>query len=509
MIDQTASAATPDKAKLTLQQLETHLWGAADILRGSIDSADYKHYIFGLLFFKRLCDVWQEEYEERLANYGGNAELAADPDEHRFDIPKGHFWSDVRKHTTNIGEHLNAAFHAIEDANMRLQGIFQDVDFNNKERFPDSTLERLLQHFEKYRLRKADAEADMLGNSYEYLIAKFADDAGKKGGEFYTPKMVVRTIVECLQPKEGMSIYDPTCGSGGMLLETVHYLERQGKNPKSLSLSGQEKNLNTWAICLMNLFLHDIDDAKIARGDTLRDPKHLVSEGSKALKTFDRVLANPPFSLSEWGNDDWKTGDKFGRDKYGCPPKSYADLAFVQHMVASLKLDGMLGVVLPHGILFRGGAEGKIREGMLKDDLIEAVIGLAPNLFYGTGIPACVLLIRKNKPEDHKGKVLFIQGAGEMIEGKNQNALSEANVQRLAATFHAFKDEEKFCRVVDLDEVAKNDYNLNISRYVQTADEEVAIDVKAEVAKLNELRQERDQAEAQMFGYLKELGYVN
>ncbi len=506
---------------LSLAQLENHLWRAADILRGSIDSGDYKHYIFGLLFFKRLSDVWEEEYEERLARYH-DAELAADPDEHRFDIPKGHFWKDVRKHTTDIGTHLNAAFRAIEDANMKLRGVFQDVDFNNKERFPDAMLEKLLQHFETYRLRNSDVEPDVLGQAYEYLIAQFADDAGKKGGEFYTPKMVVRLIVECLKPEEGMSIFDPTCGSGGMLLEAVHHLERQGKNPKSLSLFGQERNLNTWAICQMNLFLHDIDDAAVARGDTLLEPKHLVTTSANGkdffgrdgtiakvlgIRTFDRVLANPPFSLKNWGHDVWSKGDAYGRDRYGCPPKSYGDLAFVQHMVASLKEDGVCGVVLPHGVLFRGGTEGKIREGLIRDDLIEAVIGLAPNLFYGAGIPACILILRKTKPAERQGKILIINGVEQFVEGKAQNHLSEANVATLAKAYADFTDVERLALVVQVGEIEANDFNLNISRYVHLGEEAEQVDVAAEVEKLVELQAERDAAEARMMGFLRELGY--
>ncbi len=490
---------------LTQEALERHLWGAADILRGRIDSGDYKHYIFGLLFYKRLSDVWWEEYEDRLDRYGGDESLAADPDEHRFPIPEGSFWEDVRKKTTDIGAALNQAFHAIEDQNPRLRGIFQDVDFNNKERFPDTVLEELLQHFDRHRLRNADVRADVLGGAYEYLIAKFADDSGKKGGEFYTPDMVVRLIVEILQPDEGMHIYDPACGSGGMLLEAAHHLEREGKNPRSLHLWGQEMNLNTWAICRMNLFLHDIDDANIARGDTLRNPQHLTAQ--RTLRRFDRVLANPPFSLKKWGHREWKDGDPFGRDVYGCPPKSYGDLAFVQHMIASLKEDGMLGVVVPHGVLFRGGAEGRIREGILRDDLMEAVVGLGPNLFYGTGIPAAILVMNRVKPAGRKEKVLFIHGADELVEGKNQNRLSEENVARLAGAFHAWKDEERFCRVVPLHEIEGNDFNLNIPRYVDTTEPMEEIDVAAELKVLKGLMAERDAAEKRMLGYLRELGY--
>jgi type I restriction enzyme M protein len=493
-------------AKLTLQELESHLWGAANILRGKIDSSDYKHYIFGLLFFKRISDVWEDEYEQRMKEFG-DKKLASHPDEHRFNIPRGAFWKDVRKHSTDIGNQLNIAFRKIEDANMRLKGVFQDVDFNNKERFPDTTLEMLLQHFDTYSLRNTDVEADVLGNAYEYLIAKFADDAGKKGGEFYTPKMVVRLMVEILKPEEGMLIYDATCGSGGMLLECVNYLKKKGNNPKSLHLYGQEMNLNTWAICKMNLFLHDIDDAFIERGDTLRNPKHLISENSKVLKTFDRVIANPPFSLKNWGYETWKNGDPYGRDRYGCPPQSYGDLAFVQHMAASLNSKGQMAVVLPHGILFRGGAEGKIRHGLLNDDRIEAVIGLASNLFYGTGIPACIVVINNKKPKSRQGKVLIINGALEFVEGKNQNSLSVDNIKRLAKAFHTYQYEERFCRVVDIKEIEENDCNLNIARYVQVTEAEPRVDVKKEFAVLQELIKKQDDAEKKMIKYIKELGY--
>jgi type I restriction enzyme M protein len=492
---------------LKLSELEQHLWGAANILWGAVDSGTYKNYIFAILFYKRLNDVWQEEFEEKLAEYG-DKELAADADEHRFDLPTGYAWHDIRKHSSNIGEYLNGALQAIEDGNFKLRGIFQNVDFNNKEQFSDELLEKLLQHFEKYDLRNSNVEADMLGNAYEYLIKQFADDGGKRGGEFYTPKEVVRLMVECLEIQEGMSVYDPTCGSGGMLLEAYRAVERSGKNPRSLSLFGQERNLNTWAICQMNLFLHDIDDSDVRRGDTLREPKHLVSEGSKAMRSFDRVIANPPFSLKDWGHDTWKNGDVYGRDTYGCPPASYGDLAFVQHMLASLNENGKLAVVVPHGVLFRAGAEGKIRQALIENDLVEGVISVATNLFYGAGIPAAILLLRKNKPEHMQGKVMIVNGAEQYEEGRAQNFLRDKHIKTLSEAYLAFEDAERLTTVVSTSDIAANDYNLNITRYVNLGEAAEQIDVALETERLMELIAERDAAEEKMTQHLRELGYV-
>ena len=369
----------------------------------------------------------------------------------------------------------------------------------------------------------------MLGDAYEYLIKQFADDAGKKGGEFYTPKEVVRLMVEILEPEEGKTVYDPTCGSGGMLLEAVHYMERKGLNAQSLSLFGQEKNLNTWAICQMSLFLHGIDDAKVLRGDTLLKPLHWEEseEGVKTLRRFDLVLANPPFSLKKWGYEVWQAAEKekqknaggkgsknakpvdpFGRMEYGMAPKGYGDLAFIQHMLASVKSSGRMAVVCPHGVLFRGGAEGKIRKGMLEDDLIEAVVGLGQNLFYGTGIPAAVLFFNRDKAPERRNKVLIVNGDKDIVPGKNQNSLSDDNIQRLSGAVRSFEDEDLFCRVVELEEIRENDHNLNLTRYVQTDPPPPPIDVEAEVLKLQELLEKRDEAEATMMNFLKELGYA-
>src|SRR2546426_997225 len=374
----------PD-CKLTTEALERYLWSAADILRGQIDSGDYKNFIFGLLFLKRLSDRFEEEAEKAI--HDGVSERVAweDETEHQFFVPKRARWNELQRVATNVGEALNKATAALEEANPKaLEGVLAGIDYNDERKLGDARnrdnlLLRLIQHFSQVSLRNADlSESDMLGRAYEYLIERFADDAGKKGGEFYTPKKVVELIVAILAPREGMRICDPTCGSGGMLIECAKHIERHGDNAKNLSLFGQEKNLGTWAICKMNMLLHGLPDAQIEKGDTIRDPK--LRAGGE-LMLFDRVLANPPFSLDEWGREV-ADHDPYGRFRFGIPPKAKGDLAFVQHMVATLNADALMAVVMPHGVIFRGGAEGAIRKGILKEDLVEAVIGLPPHGLY-------------------------------------------------------------------------------------------------------------------------------
>lgn len=486
---------------LSLQELESHLWESANILRGSIDSGDFKNYILGLMFLKRINDVFIEDRQALQSEPGADPD---DPFEYQFFVPDRARWAYLRSLSTNIGEAINVAFEALEEQNRQLEGVLVSIDFNNKERLPDHVLLRLLEHFGRLHLGNRDlSEPDMLGRAYEYLIAQFADDAGKKGGEFYTPRPVVRLIVELLQPTEGMRICDPTVGSGGMLIESVHYIERHGGNPRNVSLYGQEKNLNTWSIVKMNMLLHGLLDARIEKGDTIRDPK-LVERGE--LMLFDRVIANPPFSLKNWGREEAEH-DAYGRFKYGLPPKSYGDLAFVQHMVATLNVTGRLGVVMPHGVLFRGNSEQHIRQGLLEDHLIDAVIGLPPNLFYGTGIPASILVIQKGRPERRQEQVLFIDASREFQAGKNQNTLRDEDIAKIAKAYHAYEDVEKYARVVPLDEIRQNDCNLNISRYVDTSEEAEAVDIGAVIRELRELEAERAELEAKMYGYLKELGY--
>ena len=503
------SEPAPSAELLSVSQLERYLWSAADILRGSIDSSDYKSFIFGLLFLKRLSDRFEEEAEKLVADGVSETVAWTDLDEHRFFVPDRARWSTIQKQATNIGEALNRACAALEEQNSALEGVLAGIDYNDERKLGDAknrdtVLARLVQHFSQLSLRNDRmAEPDLLGRAYEYLIEQFADDAGKKGGEFYTPRMVVRLIVELLAPTERMRICDPTAGSGGMLIECAHYVERKGGDPRNLTLHGQEKNLGTWAICKMNMLLHGLPDARIEKGDTIRDPK-LVDEGELLL--YDRVIANPPFSLDEWGRDVAES-DGYGRFRFGLPPKTKGDFAFVQHMVAVLNNSGRLGVVMPHGVLFRGAAEGKIRQGLLREDLFEAVIGLPPNLFYGTGIPASVLVLNRDKPTARKGKVLFIDASRELEEGSNQNRLRDGDIDHITKTFYEYADVDKYARIVPVAEIERNDWNLNISRYVDVSEEEERVDVAEAVRKLRRLERGRGAAEATLSRYLKELGY--
>ena len=481
-----------ESARISLASLEAHLWGAADLLRGSIDSGDFKTWILGLLFYRRLCDVWDEETERA-------------PDAHRFTIPPGAHWRDIRSRDRGLGRALSQAFAAIEGANPALAGTFQEIDFTNRDRFPDSLLAALLDHFEGQRLGHAEVPSTVLADAYEYLISRFADDAGKKGGEFYTPREIVRVMVEILAPQPGESIYDPTCGAGGMLLECAHFMERQGHPPDALALHGQEKNLTTSALAKMALFLHDIDGADIAQGDTLLHPGHTTPDGD--LQQFDGVLANPPFSLKHWGFDIWAKGDPFGRDALGCPPRGFGDMAFLQHMLASLKPTGRMTVVVPLGVLFRAGAEGRIRAGMLATDVVEAGVALGPNLFYGPPIPAAGRVIRPQRIAERAGKVLFVNASEALREGRNQHRLGPEHIERILTAVTRYADEPLFARVVDHAEIAENDHNLNVSRYVSTTPPPERIDVAAELKRLRQLTRSRDRAEKQMKAILKEMGH--
>lgn len=451
--------------KVSLSQLEQHLWESANILRGPVDAADFKTYIFPLLFFKRICDVWDEEYQQ-IAEEMGDPELAQFPESHRFQIPVSCHWTNVREIATNVGTALQRALREIEKANPEtLYGVFGDAQWSNRDRLSDALLKDLIEHFSKLAFGNKNIASDVLGDAYEYLIKKFADATNKKAGEFYTPRSVVRLMIEMIDPKEGEAIYDPACGTGGMLLAAVQHVKELHGDVKRLwgRLYGQEKNLTTSAIARMNLFLHGIEDFQIIRGDTLRNPAFFEVD---KLASFDCVIANPPFSLEKWGEEVW-ANDPFGRNFAGMPPSSSGDYAWVQHMVKSMaEVTGRMAVVLPQGALFRKGVEGTIRQKLLEMDLIDAVIGLAPNLFYGTGLAACILVLRKRKTKARCGKVMIADASRLFRRGRAQNYLEPEHATEILRWYHDYQEVKDAVRIVTLDDIKSEDWTLNISRYV-------------------------------------------
>jgi type I restriction enzyme M protein len=487
--------------KLTLSQLEQYLSKAAWILKGPVDASDFKVYIFPLLFFKRLSDVYDEEYENALEESEGDIEYASLPEFHRFEIPEGCHWKDIRETTTNVGLAIEKALRGIEQANQELlYGIFGDAQWSNKNKLSDRLLIDLVEHFSQYSLSNSLVDPDILGNAYEYLIKHFADLTNKKAGEFYTPRSVVHLLGLILDPHEGQTIYDPACGTGGMLLECVDHLKENKEDYRTLKLYGQEKNLTSSSIARMNMFLHGIEDFQISRGDTLRQPAFFAADG---LKTFDCVIANPPFSLKEWGAENW-ANDPFGRNIAGVPPKGNGDMAWVQHMIKSMNSTGRMTVVLPHGALFRKGAEGKIRKALLEQDMLEAVIGLGPNIFYGTQLAACLIVFKQNKEADKKDKVLFIDGSDQVRVGRAQNYLEQEHINQLFQWYNDNTDVENYVKVASMNDIEENDFNLNIPLYVEKIIEDNLPSVEEALADLKISWAESQKAEKKFKTILKE-----
>jgi len=449
--------------RITQQEFESYLWGAAVLLRGFIDAGDYKQFIFPLLFFKRISDVWDEEYQAALADSDDDLSYAEFAENHRFQIPKDAHWNDVRQVPKNVGMAIQSALRQLESANPDLlTGIFGDAPWTNRERLPDETLKNLIEHFSTQTLSVANVPEDELGNAYEFLIKKFADDSGHTAAEFYTNRTVVHLMTQLLAPQAGESIYDPTCGTGGMLISALAEVKRSGGEYRTLKLYGQERNLITSGIARMNLFLHGVEDFQIIRGDTLADPKHI--EGDR-LRQFDVILANPPYSIKQWDREAWSQ-DKWGRNFLGTPPQGRADYAFQQHILGSLSDKGRCAILWPHGVLFRN-EEQSMRAKMVELDWVEAVIGLGPNLFYNSPMESCIVVCNRRKPAARKGKVLFIDALNEVTRERAQSFLKPEHQQRILQTFRAFATEEGFSAVATREQIADIGANLSIPLYVK------------------------------------------
>lgn len=454
------------ESRIPQEELNNHLWNAAVLLRTYIDAGSYKQYIFPLLFFKRLSDVYDEETDEALEASGGDEEFATLPENHSFAIPDGAHWADIRETTENVGKAIVDAFRAIEAANdSKLRGIFGDAAWTNKKRLPDRLLKDLIEHFSAKTLSIANCPEDELGQGYEYLIKKFADDSGHTAQEFYTNRTVVHLMTEILQPRPGESIYDPTCGSAGMLISAIAHLKQHGEEWRNVHAYGQEINQLSSAIGRMNLFLHGVEDFEIANDDTLRHPTFL--EAGK-LRTFDMVLANPPYSIKQWDRESFAS-DPYGRNFLGTPPQGRADYAFIQHILKSMDpKSGRCAILLPHGVLFRN-EESEMREKLVRSDLIEAVIGLGPNLFFNSPMEACILICRSMKAPKRRGRILFVDASSEVTRKNAQSYLEDAHIEKIVGAYRSDEGNDDFSAYATIDEIEGNASSLSIPLYVKKA----------------------------------------
>lgn len=451
---------------MTQKQLEDYLWGAANILRGMIDAADFKQYIFPLLFFKRISDVWDEEYEEALAESNNDLTYAEFRENHWFDIPSGCHWKNIRSKTVNVGDALQKALRKIENANKELFDIFGDAQWTNKKRMSDEKMLNLIEHFSQMDLTLKSVPHDIMGEGYEYLIKKFADDSGHTAAEFYTNRTVVKLMTMITDPQPGESVYDPTCGSGGILLNSALYLKEQNKEYRTLKLYGQELNLITSAIARMNMYMHNVAEFQIVQGDTLDSPNLLEHD---ELRKFDVIMANPPYSVKRWNQQKWMN-DPYGRNIWGTPPQGCADYAFMQHIITSLNKDtGRCVVLFPHGVLFRD-SESEIRKKMITADMVDAVIGLGKNLFYNSSMESCLLVCRRKKPKERKGNIIFINAVNELRIDRTNAWLEPHNIKKIHDAYKNFKDDDGFAKVISKEDVLRNNGNLSMQLYVQQAE---------------------------------------
>lgn len=492
--------------KLTQETINKKVWNACDTFRGTIDAGQYKDYILTMLFIKYITDVHKEKKEEYLKKYNGDKVRVERALKHeRFKVPENSSFDYLFEHRneSNLGELINIGLEDLEDANRsKLEKVFRNIDYNSEANLGQTKdrnrrLKHLLTDFSELDLRPSNLIGnDVIGDAYEYLISNFASDAGKKAGEFYTASQVSKLLAKLVEPKEGDRVADWAAGSGSLLLKVADEI-----GSKNVSLYGQEVNGSTWALARMNMFLHGMDNATIEWGDSLNNPK--LREGDNLMK-FDIIVQNPPFSLDKWGADD-ASADKYNRYHRGIPPKSKGDYAFITNMIETLNEHGRGGIILPHGVLFRGSSEGKIRKQLIEENLLKAVVGLPANLFFGTGIPATILIFDKNKGKNTD--VLFIDASSEFENGKNQNKLRDIDIEKIYNTYHNWETIVKYSYVASFNEIEENAFNLNIPRYVDTYEEEEPVDINQTQQKISDLKNELSKVENQMTEYLTELGY--